>query len=110
MRGRAAIIALAAVAVVIAFATRGGDGGGRDGTPTRPQTGDAGAPAAPQLRVGFVYSPEKAALLKPLVARYNAESHRSGDATVQVDGRVVSSGEATDAIAAQRLKPVVWSP
>jgi Ca-activated chloride channel homolog len=111
MRGRAAIIALAAVAVVIALATRGGgDGRGSNPTPTRPQTGDTGARPGQRLRVSFVYSPEKAALLRPLLARYNAERHRSGDATVQVDGRVVSSGEASDAIAAQRLKPVVWSP
>jgi Ca-activated chloride channel family protein len=60
--------------------------------------------------VSFVYSPEKAALLAPLVARYNAERHRSGGAAVQIDARVVASGEATDSIASKRLQPVLWSP
>jgi Ca-activated chloride channel family protein len=114
MRGRPAIIALAVLAVVIAFAARGGGGdhGGSAGTTTarRPDPGANAAPAGPRLRVGFVYSPEKAALLAPLVARYNAERHHSGGATVQIDGRVVASGEAADDIAAQRLKPALWSP
>jgi Ca-activated chloride channel homolog len=114
MRGRAIIIALAAVAVVIAIVARGGDGGGgRDGrarsatTATAPTTA---SPAGPSVRVSFVYSPEKEALLKPLVARYNTERHRSGSATVRIDGRVIASGEATDDTAAGRLQPTLWSP
>jgi Ca-activated chloride channel family protein len=114
MRGRAAIIALAVLAVVIAFAARrsGGDDGGSAGTTVAPRPDPGANVASPGrgLRVDFVYSPEKATLLKPLVARYNAERHRSGGATVRIDGRVAASGEATDDIAAQRLKPVLWSP
>jgi Ca-activated chloride channel family protein len=112
MRGRVPIIALAILAVVIAFVARGG--GGDDGTRDRATggsttTGD-GAPSGPRLRVSFAFSPEKEKLLAPLVARYNAERHRAGTATVQIDPRVVSSGQATDDIAAGRLKPVIWSP
>jgi Ca-activated chloride channel family protein len=49
-------------------------------------------------------------MLKPLIARYNAERHRAGGATVQIVGRNVSSGQATDDIGAGRLKPALWSP
>jgi Ca-activated chloride channel family protein len=111
MRGRAVIVVLAAVAIAIAVAARGGDDGGpTSSTATRPEAGSRAGPAGPRLRVSFVYSPEKEQLLRPLVARYNAERHRSGEATVQIDGRVVASGQATDDIADQRLKPVLWSP
>jgi len=119
LRGRPLIVGLAVVAVVIAFAVRGGGGGGRgsDGsggasTPTTAPASGAGTTSAaePRLRVSFGYSPEKAQLLGPLVARYNAERHRSAGATVQIDGRVVASGEAADTIAAKRLQPALWSP
>jgi Ca-activated chloride channel homolog len=111
MRGRAVIVVLAAVAVAIAFAARGGDDGGpTSSTATRPGDGAPTVPTGARLRVSFAFSPEKEQLLRPLIARYNAERHRSGEATVQIDGRVVASGEATDDIADQRLKPVLWSP
>ncbi len=112
MRGRALIVALAAVAVVIAIVARGGDGGAKSKTTTTraPATSTATSDAGPEARVSFVYSTEKEALLKPLVARYNAERHRSGDATVRIDGRAVASGEAADDIAAGRLRPTLWSP
>jgi Ca-activated chloride channel homolog len=109
MRGRAPIIALAAVAVVIAFLARGrgDDGGGRPATgPSARDTTPAGA----RLRVSFVYSPEKAAMLEPLIARYNRERHRASGATVQIAGHNASSGQATDDIGAGRLKPALWSP
>jgi Ca-activated chloride channel family protein len=109
MRGRAVIIALAALAVVIAAIARGG-GKGNGGEGRGPSTPSVAAPSGHRLRVGFVYSTEKAKLLDPLVRRYNAEYHRSGNATVQIDGRAIASGQATDEIAAGRLRPVVWSP
>jgi Ca-activated chloride channel family protein len=111
-RGRALIIALAAIAVVIAIVARGGDGGAKSKTTaTRsPSTTTATSNAGPQVRVSFVYSTEKEALLKPLVARYNAERHRSGDATIRIDGRALASGQAADDIAAGRLRPTLWSP
>jgi len=112
MRGRALIIALAAVAVLIAIVARGGgDGGAKSATTApRPPTPTTASGTGPQARVSFVYSTEKEALLKPLVARYNAERHRSGGATVRIDGRAVASGQAADDIAARRLQPTLWSP
>ena len=113
MRGRTLIVALAAVAVVIAIVARGGDGGAKSKTTTTraPATSTATSDAGPEARVSFVYSTEKEALLKPLVARYNAERHRSGDATVRASTAArVASGEAADDIAAGRLRPTLWSP
>jgi Ca-activated chloride channel family protein len=110
MRGRILIIGLAFVAVVIAFATRGGTDRPRTDRATSGDSGAASVPSGDRLRVSFVYSPEKEKLIRPLVARFNAEHHRSGGSVVQVDGRVVASGEAEEQIAAQRLKPVLWSP
>ena len=111
LRGRIVIIVLAGLAVVIAVGERAGRSGSPSTTETRSQTAaTTPAPAGPRLRLNFTYSTEKQALLKPLVARYNAEGHRSAGATVQIDGAAVASGEATDDIAAQREKPVLWSP
>jgi Ca-activated chloride channel homolog len=118
LRGRPLIIALAALAILIAFVARSGGGDGRDSGAgsgagegvTATGAATTTASAGPRVRVSFVYSTEKAPLLKPLIARYNAERHRSAGATVQIDGRVVASGEAADTIAAKRLQPVLWSP
>jgi Ca-activated chloride channel family protein len=111
MRGRALIIALAAGAVAIAIVARGGAGGSKGTTTaTRPPTPTTASAAGPQVLVSFVYSTEKQALLKPLLARYNAGRHRSGGATVRIDGRAVASGQAADDTAAGRLQPTLWSP
>jgi Ca-activated chloride channel homolog len=119
LRGRMPIIALAAVAILIAVVARGGGGSGSgtsgsrsgaDATTSTAGSSAATAPAGPLVRVSFAYSPEKDALIKPLVARYNDEHHRSGGATVQIDGRVANSGDALDGIAAGRMQPDLWSP
>jgi Ca-activated chloride channel homolog len=110
VQGRALIIALAAVAVLIAVVARGGGDEGADGRTAAGPATTSGAPSRAGLRLSFAYSPEKEKLIAPLVARFNAERHRAGGATVQVDARVVSSGQAMDDIAAGRLKPVMWSP
>jgi Ca-activated chloride channel family protein len=107
VRGRIAVIALAVVAVVIAFAgSRAGSnrskGGGQSSRDAQPQAG--------ALRLQFVYSPEKAALIKPLVAAFNAAHVRAGGRVVFVDARNVASGDAEARIAAGRLQPAVWSP
>ena len=116
MRGRIVVIALAVVAVAVAFAgSRGGGkdsgsgGGGGTGGDTAPTTATA-APAANALRIQFVYSPEKEALVRPLVASFNAAHVRAGGRVVFVETRNMASGDAETQIAAQRLKPVVWSP
>jgi Ca-activated chloride channel family protein len=104
MLGRAIVLALAAVAVVIAFASSRGDDAPR-------ATGQGTRPAAGAVRVSFVYSPEKEPLVKPLVARFNAERHRSsGGRPVFVEARNVASGDAQARIARGTLKPVAWSP
>jgi Ca-activated chloride channel family protein len=104
VRGRIAVIALAVVAVVIAFAgSRGGSdgGGGRASAPK---------PTAGALHLQFVYSPEKATLVERLVAAFNAAHVRSGGRVVFVDALNVASGDAETRIAAGSLKPAVWSP
>jgi Ca-activated chloride channel homolog len=103
MRGRLVVIALALVAIVVAFSARGGNdtkGGGRTA---------AGAPAN-AIQVTFVHSTEKAALIKRLVDGFNAAHVRSGGRVVQVRALSVASGDAETRIAAGRLRPVVWSP
>jgi Ca-activated chloride channel family protein len=110
MRARILIVALAALAVVIAVVAGGGGDDASDRTTGRPAGTTAAPPAKSVVRLPFVYSTEKVDLLVPLVKRYNAQRHRIGGSTVQVDGRGVASGEVADAVAAGRLKPAVWSP
>jgi len=107
MRERGIVIAAAVAAVIVAIvlSTGGGDGGGKD-------TGSGGKtkPASDAVRISFAYSPEKEKLLKPLIAKFNAEGKESGGAPIFVSGSVVSSGASESQIAQGKLKPVVWSP
>jgi Ca-activated chloride channel homolog len=101
------VIAVAAIAVaaVVALSSSGGDdkgGGGNGGGGTKP--------AANAVRVSFVYSPEKEALIAPLVKSFNAGGHESDGKPVFVDATVMASGEAEQKIAKGKLKPVAWSP
>jgi Ca-activated chloride channel family protein len=106
MLGRALVIALAVVAVAVAFVTSGKDDGG-----DRSRAGDAAAQPGPNaVRISFYYSPEKERLLAPLVERFNASGARTGGKGVFVDARNISSGEAQDGIATGKLKPVLWTP
>ena len=88
------LIAVAAVAAVVIFAVVSGGGGGDD----KPSASDA------DVKITFVYSPEKEQLLKPLIERFNKEGE------VFVEATIMSSGEAEQRIAAGRLEPVAWSP
>jgi Ca-activated chloride channel family protein len=107
MRGRIAVIALALVAVIVAFVgSRDNSNGSHGGARSHAR---AQAPAG-ALRLQFVYSPEKATLVKRLVAAFNAAHVRSGGRVVFVDAQNVASGDAETRIAAERLKPAVWSP
>lgn len=104
MKGaRILTIILAAALVVGAIAWRAGSGG--DGGPG----GGTDVPAD-AVRVAFVFSPEKQALLEPLVAAYNDAGREVDGRRVVVAPRVVSSGEAAAKIAAGTLTPQVWSP
>ncbi len=93
------VVAVAAVAVAIVVSSVGGGGSG----------GGSGAPKN-AVRVSFAYSPEKQALLEPLIRRFNDERVKLNGKPVYVDAQVVSSGDAETRIARGRLKPVVWSP
>jgi Ca-activated chloride channel homolog len=101
------VIAVAAIAVaaVLAVSGGGGDNGGGGGN-----GGGGTKPASDAVRVSFVYSPEKEALIAPLVRQFNGGDHESGGKPVFVEARVMASGEATTKIARGRIKPVAWSP
>src|SRR2546423_3374887 len=76
MRGRIIVIALAVTGVVIAaIVSLGGGGNGSSsggGGTTSPK------PPAGSLAGRFAYSPEKAALLQPLIREFNAQSVKGG--------------------------------
>jgi Ca-activated chloride channel family protein len=108
VRGNRAIViaaAIAAVVIAVVLTTRGGDDGGK-----KAADGGGAKPAAGATRVSFAYSPEKEALLKPLIERFNREGVQADGRPVFVEGSVVSSGDAEARIAAGKLKPVAWSP
>jgi Ca-activated chloride channel family protein len=97
-RGRLVVILLALGAVAVALVASSGGGGSKGG-------GSAAKPSSGDTRITFLYSPEKEALVKSLVERFNREDHG-----IFVDAKNVSSGEAETKIAAGRLKPDAWSP
>jgi Ca-activated chloride channel family protein len=99
MRGRLFVIALAIAAVAIAYSARG---------EPRPPTSTRADPGA--IRIQFVYSTEKTALMRELVDRFNARRTVVGGRRVFVDGQAIASGDAERRIAAGTLKPVAWSP
>jgi Ca-activated chloride channel family protein len=96
--GRLVVILLAIGAVAVALIASGGGNDSKDG-------GSAAKPKSGDTRITFLYSPEKEALVKPLVERFNREDHG-----VFVDAQTVSSGDAETKIARGRLKPDAWSP
>jgi Ca-activated chloride channel family protein len=96
-RGRLVVILLALGAVVVAVVASGGGDDSKGGSAAKPRSGDT--------RITFLYSPEKEALVKPLVERFNREDHG-----VFVEATNVSSGDAEAKIATGRLKPDAWSP
>jgi Ca-activated chloride channel homolog len=99
------VVAVAAIAVAAVLALSSGGGDKRDNG-----DGGGGKPASDAVRVSFVYSPEKEALIAPLVRKFNEEGHESDGRPVFVEGRVVASGEAETKIAQHRLRPAAWSP
>src|SRR4051794_40089465 len=106
MRGRLLIIALAVAAVAIAVASRGGE----DQKP--PSSGATRTTPAPAnaLRIPFLSSTEKEAVIAPLVKTFNAERHLSDGRPVFVDVRFVASGDVETGIADGKLQPALWSP
>jgi Ca-activated chloride channel homolog len=109
-RGQLAILVFAALAVgLIAFAGGGEDGDRDAGSASSEGDAPAKAPAG-ALRIPFPYSLEKDALLKPLIARFNASKTEVGGKVVFIEGRKESSGITEQAVAKGRDKPVAWSP
>jgi Ca-activated chloride channel family protein len=99
------IVAVAAVAIAIVVASMGGkDSGGGGGG------GKGGGPPKDAIKVSFAYSPEKEALIKPIVERFNGKRVKVDGKPVFVEASVVSSGDAETRIAKGTFKPVAWSP
>ncbi len=105
--GQLLIAVGAAVAVVIALVVSGG--GGDAGTKGTVPSVSSKAPKG-AVRVTFAYSPEKEALLVPLVKRFNASGAKVGGKPVFVDAVNRSSGDVEAKIAKGTYKPVAWSP
>jgi Ca-activated chloride channel homolog len=83
--------------------------GGKDNDSSK----GAGAPAQPPsgaVVVDFPYSPEKEALLTPLVKAFNASGTQVDGKRVFVQARSESSGVTEAAIANGTAKPAAWSP
>ena len=97
------VVAVAAV-VVAAVVARGGGGGSSPDNPA--------AASAPKgaLALDMRVSPEKEALLRPLVRRFNASNARAAGKRVFVAMKAENSGDTEAAIAAGREQPDVWSP
>lgn len=93
------LIVAAASALVLVLA---GLGPSSDCVVTKPEPGD--------IRVRFNYSPEKAALLDPLIKAFNCDRHMLGDTAIFVDDAQTASGEAATGIAQKDLQPTAWAP
>ncbi len=93
---QAIVVVAAAVAVVIAAAGRNGGGPSQQ--------------AARELRVGYLFSPDAAKLLVPLIARFNGQHHRVHGREIRIVGAALTSGEAETALAARTRRPVLWTP
>ncbi len=91
-------MAVAAVAVGIAFATSDGDGG----STARPQS--------EPVQLGFLYSTDTADLLEPFIEEFNGAGLEVAGRRIVVEGRAIPSGQAETAISEQRVKPVIWGP
>ncbi|MEA2219744.1 MAG: Ca-activated chloride channel [Solirubrobacteraceae bacterium] len=100
-------VAVAAVALIAVFA-----GGGKKDGASSGGGGGGGAQTAPAgaTKVTFAYSPEKEALLKPLIASFNASAPEAGGTRIFVAGENVSSGDAQLKIANGTYKPTAWTP
>src|SRR5690348_862562 len=94
MRGRIFVLVLALVAVAISYRAR-----------EDPGTEQAVKAGPGDMRLQFVYSPEKATLMRSLVDRFNARRTVVDGRPLFVIGRSMSSGEAEQDIAHGRLRP-----
>lgn len=110
MRTRIAITAVAVITVVVAIAMATTTRGPTASHPAQaPPRSDAPAPLD-RITLTFAVSPEKEALIRPLVAGFNARNVELDGRPVHVALQVRASGEAEREIATSRFKPVIWSP
>jgi Ca-activated chloride channel family protein len=59
----------------------------------------------------MVYGSEKEEWLVPLIEQYNEERHKTeAGSTIVIEATPMGSIESGDRIAAEQLKPIVWSP
>jgi Ca-activated chloride channel family protein len=88
----------------------GDDQGGGGNAPTSSTPGPVERAPSGAVTVSLDYSPEKDALLKPLIAKFNRSGAQVGGKAVFVQGTSVASGDSELAIAKGTSKPVAWSP
>lgn len=98
------LVILAVALLAIALAATFGRGEDEDDP-----GGAADAPSG-AIRVSFGYSPEKEALLEPLIEDFNRSAPELAGRKVFIDAQVISSGEAETKLATRRLKLTAWSP
>ncbi len=111
-RGQLAILALAAAAIALMALIASSGGSKSDDKSAASTTATTPAAQVPPgaVTVTFAYSPEKEALLKPLIAQFNASGAQVGGHPVFVRAESAASGDSEHAIAKGTAKPVAWSP
>ena len=68
-------------------------------------------PRPAPIRITFVSSPEKGALMRPIIEQFNAGPQTLvGGRRVVVSLQIVNSGDAETSIVSGALRPTVWSP
>jgi Ca-activated chloride channel family protein len=97
LAARALVVAVAAAAVGVAFATSD-------------EVQSAGREISEPIRLDFVYSSDTEELLEPLIEEFDAEGPTYAGRQIVVEGEAVNSGVAETAIAEGRMKPVIWGP
>src|SRR4051794_31248943 len=105
MRPARILTVVVAIAVVVGAAVLAKGGGSKD-----PGKQQAAQSAKGALTLSFVVSPEKEALLKPLVAQFNASGAQAAGKRVFVAMRAQNSGDTENALRKATGQPDVWSP
>src|SRR5690242_1754421 len=105
MRPARIVTVVVAITVVVAAAVLAKGGGSKDSGKPQAAQSPKGA-----LTLNLVVSPEKEALLKPLVAQFNAQGAQAGGKRVFVAMRAQNSGDTENALRKGTAQPDVWSP
>ncbi len=98
------------IAIAIAIGISASGGGGDKGSSGGGGSDSTSKPPSGALVVDFAYSPEKEALVLPLVKAFNAKGEKSGGQTIFVRAQNVASGTAERKLARKQLNIAVWSP